>query len=512
MQSDPGKELRPKSGTPNTGPKIGRAPERQPRLAFPQGWAFPVQFTPEHLCVATTAGESNIADSIRVILGTPFGTRRARPQFGSRLAELVTTPKGFNRAGALQREVQRCILANEPRIELEKVQVLQDTSNGFEILLEYRQLDTLTRHNYVYPIFQSSGQPEVLLPTAPAALPVIASPYVPLRAPAFPESDEVQWLSYLLAAAQEEAFYDPEGGTSDNWEVCLLKDPVFLQVALLVTPLEERAHSLAEALQALRAGAEPAAGAGLADAHAILDLVFADLEKWREALRRQEHPEPVFAWLLAEISQRVAPLREQVRAAVAAHLPRTGDSAGLATLLEAVGAQLFAIVGAARKKVRVYGPMPDTNQGSFPDTLLLRVFVRLLLYARSLRRREVFPACTCPGADAPGRWQAVWQTLNEAGVALLVQYACPAWTNFLPSDPGITILECVCGALADLECARPAPEAPFQSLANRMPEIFGVGDGVDETLLSELACAQRRRLAGYLALFDRLLQEHRWRG
>ncbi|MDF3932312.1 GPW/gp25 family protein [Pseudomonas citronellolis] len=92
-------------------------------------------------------GLAHLRQSIEDILGTPLGSRRMRPEYGSRLRRMVDLPVTEGWKGAVQAEVARAIGRWEPRLRLRGVQVtavvggrvelqLRGTYLGDEIALE----------------------------------------------------------------------------------------------------------------------------------------------------------------------------------------------------------------------------------------------------------------------------------------------------------------------------------------------------------------------------------------
>lgn len=70
------------------------------------------------------SGLAHLKQSIEDILTTPLGSRRMRPEYGSRLRRMVDLPVSEGWKGAVQAEVARAIGCWEPRIRLQSVQVM----------------------------------------------------------------------------------------------------------------------------------------------------------------------------------------------------------------------------------------------------------------------------------------------------------------------------------------------------------------------------------------------------
>jgi phage baseplate assembly protein W len=70
------------------------------------------------------SGLAHLRQSIEDILTTPEGSRRQRPEYGSKLRRFVDLPVTAGWRSAVQAEVNRAIGRWEPRIKLESVRVV----------------------------------------------------------------------------------------------------------------------------------------------------------------------------------------------------------------------------------------------------------------------------------------------------------------------------------------------------------------------------------------------------
>lgn len=118
------------------------------------GWGFPLQID-ERGGVGMAGGGEDIAQAIQIILATPRGRRLMRPEFGSRLHELVFAPINAATRSLARHYVQEALGYWEPRIELEEVQVEPDRSaqNRLLITLHYRIRATRDERALVYPFY-----------------------------------------------------------------------------------------------------------------------------------------------------------------------------------------------------------------------------------------------------------------------------------------------------------------------------------------------------------------------
>ncbi|MEJ5039172.1 GPW/gp25 family protein [Pseudomonas sp. MYb398] len=70
------------------------------------------------------SGIEHLRQSIEDILTTPLGSRRMRPDYGSKLRRFVDLPVNDGWKSAVQAEVARSLRRWEPRLKLERVRVV----------------------------------------------------------------------------------------------------------------------------------------------------------------------------------------------------------------------------------------------------------------------------------------------------------------------------------------------------------------------------------------------------
>jgi phage baseplate assembly protein W len=121
------------------------------------GWAFPPAASPAG-DMATAAYETDIQQSIRIILGTAPGERVMRPDFGAGLKKLVFEPMNTTTAALAQYNVEQALLQWEPRIDQITVKVTPQPSAG-SLMIEIRYRVRLTNvfYNLVYPFYLNEG-------------------------------------------------------------------------------------------------------------------------------------------------------------------------------------------------------------------------------------------------------------------------------------------------------------------------------------------------------------------
>lgn len=123
------------------------------------GWAFPVSFSADNLQLNVSANETNINESINVILNTRKGERTLESDFGSGLQQFMFRKIDNTLKGEIIETIKFALLRFEPRIVVQDVKVAAtDIINGVvEILIIYIYAQTNTRHNYVFPFYLKEG-------------------------------------------------------------------------------------------------------------------------------------------------------------------------------------------------------------------------------------------------------------------------------------------------------------------------------------------------------------------
>lgn len=106
---------------------------------------------------------SNLEESIRIILGTKLGERVYRPNFGSRLSEMVFEPMNIQTLLLVRLYVQEALEMWEPRINLIDIVTEPDPSRGrVDINILYQPKDSYDTRSMVYPFFLVTPEEESL--------------------------------------------------------------------------------------------------------------------------------------------------------------------------------------------------------------------------------------------------------------------------------------------------------------------------------------------------------------
>jgi phage baseplate assembly protein W len=131
------------------------------RAFLGRGWAFPV--APGTAGdVAQAAGDEDVHQAVRIVLGTDLGERVMRPEFGSGLRALLFEPLTATTRALVEHRVKEALIRWEPRIDVLGVRVALRTGAEAAVLVEvdYRVRATNTFYNLVYPFYLLEGTPQ----------------------------------------------------------------------------------------------------------------------------------------------------------------------------------------------------------------------------------------------------------------------------------------------------------------------------------------------------------------
>jgi uncharacterized protein len=119
-----------------------------------RGIGFPMRV--DHTgALALVSGDQEIAESIRLILGTSPGERPMRPDFGCPIHDHVFAPADASIIGMIAFEVRNSLARWEPRIDVLDVVVSQDQSRPSLLYIDitYEISDTNDPRNLVFPFY-----------------------------------------------------------------------------------------------------------------------------------------------------------------------------------------------------------------------------------------------------------------------------------------------------------------------------------------------------------------------
>lgn len=119
------------------------------------GIALPLQINVQG-GIQLSASNPNIQESIIIILRTNLGERLYRPNFGSRLSELVFEPLNVQTLLLIRLYVEEALEMWEPRITLKDVRTEPDPVRGkVDIVIEYQLKNSPDTRSMVYPFYLS---------------------------------------------------------------------------------------------------------------------------------------------------------------------------------------------------------------------------------------------------------------------------------------------------------------------------------------------------------------------
>ncbi|MGK7891973.1 MAG: GPW/gp25 family protein [Leptolyngbyaceae cyanobacterium] len=122
-----------------------------------EGWGFPMRMTVQG-GFQLSHDHRSLEESISIILGTRLGERVYRPDFGSRLHELVFAPLNDETLLLAQIYAREALQQWEARILIEAVSStpVPETAS-LNILVNYRIRKTYHRHSFVYPFYLNAA-------------------------------------------------------------------------------------------------------------------------------------------------------------------------------------------------------------------------------------------------------------------------------------------------------------------------------------------------------------------
>jgi phage baseplate assembly protein W len=119
-----------------------------------KGWAFPIE-TDATGAIALVERERELEVSMRLILGTAYGERPMRPDFGCAIHEYVFASVNATTAGRIAYEVKVSLTRWEPRVEVLDVVVSQDPGLPGQMFIDIRYVERETNdpRNLVFPFY-----------------------------------------------------------------------------------------------------------------------------------------------------------------------------------------------------------------------------------------------------------------------------------------------------------------------------------------------------------------------
>jgi hypothetical protein len=123
------------------------------------GWKFPIEVDEVTGRIKTSSYEEDIAESIRIIIGTAKGERIMNREFGSNINQYMFQNFNYNVAVGMENCVKEALNVWEPRIINVEVKAEQDPSDNskINIKISYVVRSTNNPYNLVYPFYLNEG-------------------------------------------------------------------------------------------------------------------------------------------------------------------------------------------------------------------------------------------------------------------------------------------------------------------------------------------------------------------
>jgi len=124
-----------------------------------RGWKFPIQVDETTGRIMTSEFEEDIAEAIRIIIGTSKGERVMRPSFGSGIQNFLFGLTDSTTLSLLESNVKESIIAWEARVMDIEVNAILDKNQSGKVLvtIQYRVRSTNNLHNLVFPYYINEG-------------------------------------------------------------------------------------------------------------------------------------------------------------------------------------------------------------------------------------------------------------------------------------------------------------------------------------------------------------------
>ena len=124
------------------------------RAFIGKGWGFPLR-TAASGAIALVSDERELEESIRLILGTAYGERPMRPEFGCAIHDYIFAGTDPSTASQIAHEVHRSLRRWEPRIDLHDVAVAPDDRDRGVLYIDimYSVKGSNDRRNLVFPFY-----------------------------------------------------------------------------------------------------------------------------------------------------------------------------------------------------------------------------------------------------------------------------------------------------------------------------------------------------------------------
>ncbi|NJM24482.1 MAG: GPW/gp25 family protein, partial [Bacteroidia bacterium] len=108
-----------------------------------RGWAFPVTFRKGSFTVALSEDDTDIKQSLIILLKTSLGERVMQPEYGANLVDMLFENINVTTATIIVNRLKRAILFYEPRVKVSDIDMVPDIPNGMiMVTIEYTIIST----------------------------------------------------------------------------------------------------------------------------------------------------------------------------------------------------------------------------------------------------------------------------------------------------------------------------------------------------------------------------------
>ncbi|TVP46480.1 MAG: hypothetical protein EA341_13675 [Mongoliibacter sp.] len=124
-----------------------------------KGWSFPPSFDIDSRMVEMASAETDIEQSIRIILGTIPTERVMEPKFGCDVLSFVFETSDPTYMTLLRDTIYDALLYFEPRIKVEEIRFGKEKLQKGILLINvnYTVIITNSRSNMVFPFYINEG-------------------------------------------------------------------------------------------------------------------------------------------------------------------------------------------------------------------------------------------------------------------------------------------------------------------------------------------------------------------
>lgn len=123
------------------------------------GWCFPPGFSDASGEIEMVSGETDIEQSIHILLSTTPGERTLLPEYGCGIKRMVFDEINQSTVTKITYLISQALLYFEPRINVNSIEVIVDFAleGRLDIVIDYVVISTNARRNMVYPFYIMEG-------------------------------------------------------------------------------------------------------------------------------------------------------------------------------------------------------------------------------------------------------------------------------------------------------------------------------------------------------------------